>query len=114
MTTTKGTESSAYALLRIKRVCKGDDSVDLGRAKEKDRASQEEDRKVKEDAAGPIHQRVATEDAATDAHADAEARPMRTEEAAMEEITMIEVVTPRTATDKTVAGVLPPLGHLLA
>jgi hypothetical protein len=52
---TKGTESSAYALLRIKRVRKGDDSGDLGRAKEKDRASQEEAHKVKEDAAGPIH-----------------------------------------------------------
>jgi hypothetical protein len=75
----------------------------VGRAKEKDRASQEETHKVKEDMAGLARQRVAVEDVATDVDATAEAGPVRTEEPIIKEVTAAEVITPRTTTDETAA-----------
>jgi hypothetical protein len=100
----KGTESSASAPLCGKRMRREDVGGDLRHAEERDHASQEEARKVEEDAVGLIRQRMATEDATTDADVAAKARPVRTEVAITEEVTATEVVVPRTATDETAAG----------
>jgi hypothetical protein len=99
----EGTESSVSALLRSKRVRRGDDGGDLGCTEEKDRTSQEKACEVEEDAAGLVHQRMAVEDAAIDADATAEAGPVRME-AITEEVTATEVIRPRTTTNETATG----------
>jgi hypothetical protein len=55
MTMLEGTESSASALLRSKRTRGEDDGRGVGHAEEKDRASQEETRKVEGDTVGLAH-----------------------------------------------------------
>jgi hypothetical protein len=81
----------------------GGDGGDESRAEEKDCASQEETRRVKEDTMGLARQEVAAEDALADADAVADARPVRMEEVIVKEVTAAEVVAPCTATDRTAA-----------
>jgi hypothetical protein len=100
----EGTEPSASALSRSKRVRRGGNGGDDSHFEEKDRASQEETRWVKEYAVGLARQEVAAEDALTDADAAANARPVQTEEVIVKEVTAAEVVAPCTATDGTAAG----------
>jgi hypothetical protein len=54
--------------------------------------------------AGLARQEVAAEDVVANADATAEARPVRTKEAIVKEVTAVEVIAPRTATDGTAAG----------
>jgi hypothetical protein len=98
------TEPSASALSHSKRVRRGGDGGDESHAEEKDRASQEETHRVKEDALGLARQEVAAEDALADADAAADARPVWMEEVIVKEVTVAEVIAPCTATDGTAAG----------
>jgi hypothetical protein len=78
---------------------RGDAGGDLGRAEDRDHTSQEEAHKVEGEAARLGRQRVAAADATTDAGVTAKAGPARTKEASTEEVTVMEVVAPRTTTD---------------
>jgi hypothetical protein len=100
----EGTEPLASALSHSKRVRRGDDGGDESCAEKKDHASQDETREVEEDAGGLAYQEVAAEDAITDVDAVAEARPVWILEVIVKEVTVAEVVAPRTATNRTVVG----------
>jgi hypothetical protein len=92
------------ALSQSKRMHGRNDGGDVGHAEEKDHAPLGETRKVEEDAAGLVRQRVAAEDAAINADAAAKAGPVRTEEAIIKEVTATEVIAPHIVIDGTAVG----------
>jgi hypothetical protein len=93
------TESSAFALLHIKRTCREDAGGDLDHAEEEDHVLHVEAGKVEGGAAELDRQEVAAVDATADAAITTEAGLARTEETAT-----METVVSRPATDEVVMG----------
>jgi hypothetical protein len=108
------TESLASALSRSKRAHKGDDSDNVGRAEEEDRASQEETHKAKEDAVELARQKIVAERAATDVDAAAEAEPARAEEALAKKTATEEAIASRASTDEVAREDVAQLRRFLA
>jgi hypothetical protein len=103
MTMLEVTESLVSVLSRSESARKGGDSDDVGCAKEKDRASQEEDRKAKENVSELARQKIAAEKVPAKTVTAAEAELVWAKEAMAKETATEEVATSRAAANEVMA-----------